>query len=97
MLPRWNFALALASNEIPGTRVDLAAPARAAKAQGDDRILDTMIETIAAQRHDAKAIRPVREQIRRHIARARRDSIPESTVAAEATALILASPVFQWR
>ncbi|HZO90455.1 MAG TPA: DUF1800 domain-containing protein [Chthonomonadaceae bacterium] len=97
LLPRWNFALALASNAIEGTTVDLNAPLAAAHAHSDNDILNALIETIFARAHDAPVIGPVREQVRQHIARARRASVPDKTVVAEVAGLLLASPLFQWR
>ncbi len=96
LLPRWNFALALASNAIGGTVVDLNAPLDAAGAKTDAAMVDTLIATVLAHPPDSPAIQPVREQIRQHIARARQASVPQATLIAEATGLLLASPPFQW-
>ncbi|HZP84020.1 MAG TPA: DUF1800 domain-containing protein [Chthonomonadaceae bacterium] len=96
LLPRWNFALALASNAIEGTVVDLNTPLAAAEARTDDALLDALIATVIARPPTAPEARPVREQVRRHIAQARQASVPDATVIAEATGLLLASPVFQW-
>jgi uncharacterized protein (DUF1800 family) len=98
LLPRWNYALALASNAIAGTRVDLEAPLKAeAGAHGDAAMLDILLETVYGRSHDAADLRPVRAQVAAHIERARRDGVPQATVVAETTALLLAAPPFQWK
>ena len=97
LLPRWNFALALASNAVPGTRVDLNAPLAAAKAHTESERLDTLTETVLARPAGASEVQQVRAQVRAHIQRARADGLTDATVLAEATGLLLASPVFQWK
>ena len=97
LLPRWNFALALASNAVPGTRVDLDAPLAAAKARTAVEQLDTLTETVLARPAGAAEVQQVKAQVRGHIQRARAAGLPDATVLAEATGLLLASPVFQWK
>jgi len=97
LLPRWNFALALAANAIPGTAIDLDAPLQAAAATTDDARLDTLLGTVFSRPPGDPALQTMREQVRRHIETARRNGVPDSTLLAEATGLLLASPAFQWR
>jgi uncharacterized protein (DUF1800 family) len=97
LLPRWNFALALTSNAIHGTVVDLDAPLAAAKAKTDDALVDTLVTTTLARPADASEIAPVYAQIRQHVARARQSGVRQPTLVAEAAGLLLASPPFQWR
>lgn len=97
LLPRWNFALALASNAIGGTTVDLDAPLQDSQAKTDEAILDTLVRIVFNCPPDAPELRTTREQVRRHIERARQAAVPQSTVIAEATGLLLAAPAFQWR
>jgi uncharacterized protein (DUF1800 family) len=97
LLSRWNFALALTANTIGGTTVDLNAPLAAAKAHTDADILDTLIEAILARPADSAEVRPIRTQVGDHVERARRNSLPDATVLAEAAGLLLAAPLFQWK
>ena len=97
LLPRWNFALALASNAVPGTRVDLNAPLAAAKAHTEAEQLDALTETVLARPAGAAEVQQVRAQVLGHIQRARAAGLPDATVLAEATGLLLASPTFQWK
>ena len=97
LLPRWNYALALTSNKINGTSIDLHAPLNAAKAASDAQILDTLLETVYGRPHDAPELAPARSQIAAHIKRARRAGVPEDALLAETTALLFAAPAFQWK
>ena len=97
LLPRWNYALALTGNGIGGTHVDLNAPLAAAKAHSDSDMLDVMVETIYGRPYGAADLSGVRAQVAGHIARARRDGVPEATVRAETAALLLCAPPFQWK
>ncbi len=97
LLPRWNFALALASNAVPGTRVDLNAPLAAAKAHTETELLDALTETVLARPAGAAEVQQIKTQVRGHIQRARAAGLPDATIMAEATGLLLASPVFQWK
>jgi uncharacterized protein (DUF1800 family) len=97
LLPRWNFALALAGNAIGGTQVDLNAPLKAGKIHGDEATLTTLMETVYGRPHDAPDLRGVRNQIADHIERARRDGTPEATILTETAALLLCAPPFQWK
>ncbi|MCW3053583.1 MAG: hypothetical protein JWN14_2753 [Chthonomonadales bacterium] len=97
LLPRWNFALALASNAVPGTRVDLNAPLAAAKARTEAEQLDALTEAVLARPAGAEEVKPIKAQVAGHMQRARAAGLPEATVLAEATGLLLASPTFQWK
>lgn len=97
LLPRWNFALALASNAVPGTKVDLNAPLAAAKAHTDAEILDTLTETVLARPAGAEEVKEVRAQVGAHIHRARAEGLSDAAALAEVTGLLLASPAFQWK
>ena len=97
LLPRWNFALALASNAVPGTRVDLNAPLAAAKAHTEAEQLDALTESALARPAGSEEVKPIKAQVAGHMQRARAAGLPEATVLAEATGLLLASPTFQWK
>jgi uncharacterized protein (DUF1800 family) len=87
LLARWNFAIALASNQIAGTRVEL----------------ESLIQTARAREANQKAAAlrmAILGDVRRHIAADRieeflRAGHPEGL--AQAAALLLVSPPFQWR
>lgn len=97
MLPRWNYALALATNQIAGTHIDLEAPLKAANANTDDEILNTLIETIYGRPHDAQELSDIRAQLSAHRARARDANVPIPVLLAETSALLMAAPAFQWK
>ncbi len=93
LLPRWNFALALAANALPGTQINL------------DEIMEAFGAKTDAQRRDALAqtllpggkVEEMTQAIDLHIAKARASKLPDHAVLAETAALLLASPAFQWK
>lgn len=97
LLPRWNFALALCANQIPGTHTDLNATLLAAHAVTDADKLDTLLETVYGRPRNAVELAGVRAQVRAHIARARRAGLPDNALLSETAALLLAAPTFQWK
>ena len=100
MLPRWNYALALTSNTIKGTDVDLQVPLTnlmTAKSASDAAILDTMMETVYNRPHNAVELAAVRKQVASHIERARQSGLTEKAVLVETAALLFAAPPFQWK
>jgi len=97
MLPRWNFALALTSEAIDGTHVDLKAPLTAGGASTDEVRLDTMIATVLSANPGNTGVQQTREQVKRHITQARRQAVSEEQILAECYGLLLASPAFQWK
>jgi uncharacterized protein (DUF1800 family) len=99
LLSRWNFALALTSNAIPGIKANLNLPLEAAKVDkgSDEAKLNALLETVLHQPADSKAVYPLREQVRRHIARAREAKVSEQMILSETVALLIASPHFQER
>jgi uncharacterized protein (DUF1800 family) len=97
LLPRWNFAIALATNGIPGTKVDLQAPIKAARAASDEAIVDTLIETTLGKPHTTREVAALRGQVLSHVQREREVGVKEDGLIAEATALLLSSPSFQWK
>lgn len=97
LLPRWNFALALTLNGIEGTKVDLEAPLNAANAKSDDEILDTLLITTLGKRPNHPQVTKLRKQVAGHILRAKKSNTERNQIIAEATALILSSPIYQWK
>ena len=97
MLPRWNFALALTSNAIDGSRVDLQAPLKAAAARTDEAKLNTIIETVLSSHPEERGLKRTTEQLRNHMIQARSQFVPEEQIVAECFGLALASPAFQWK
>ena len=82
---------------MPGTKVDLNAPLAAAKAHSEAEKLDALTETVLGRPAGADDVQQVKTQVRDHMQRARAAGLPEATVLAEATGLLLASPTFQWK
>lgn len=95
LLGRWNFAVALCTGQIQGTTCDTATLIRRTGAISDSESVDALVELVFSRSADSESLRPLTEKVRTVIARgAGSDSNP---VVAEATALALASPEFQWR
>jgi uncharacterized protein (DUF1800 family) len=87
LLPRWNFAVALLSGQVPGTRIDLKALLRAASANTPDE---------QARALQIACLGVARPALTAHLAKAflaRSDAHGPAQVAAT----LLASPAFQWR
>lgn len=97
VLARWNFAFALLSGGVEGTRVDLPTLVKAAGASGTEESADVLLGLILSQPADSKAVRPLRERIRAHLASAPRSDGSAEPLLNETAALLLASPQFQWR
>ena len=97
LLPRWNFAIALATNSIKGTVLDLHAPIRAAGAASDSAIVDVMLETVLGRPHTTTDLAGLRRQVLDHVAKERSAGVKDDAVLQEATALLLSSPAFQWK
>jgi len=97
LLPRWNFALALTSNTIDGTQVDLTPPLVAAGARTEEGIQDTLIATVLNRPADTPDLQSLRARIRTHGTKAHQAQVPAEMILAETTGLLLASPAFQWK
>jgi uncharacterized protein (DUF1800 family) len=90
LLGRWNFAVALVSNRIAGTRVSLSALLQSARAETPDEQLSVLERAILGGPlggPDAGVLDAVFA------------GAPEDTTAGvqQAAALLLMSPAFQWR
>jgi uncharacterized protein (DUF1800 family) len=97
LLARWNFATALATNAISGTRVDLPALMRQSHATTDEEYADSLIELIFALPPKADSMRLLRDRLARYLMQSPRLERKERPLLAETAALILASQEFQWR
>ncbi len=97
LLGRWNFALALTANGIGGTTVDLPAVSQAFHATSDAAQIDALIETIYQTPAAAPELAHLRQTVQNHLARARKQNVADSSLFAEAAALLLAAPAFQWK
>ena len=97
LLGRWNFAMALTANGVNGTTVDLPAISKAFRAGSHSARLDALIETIYQIPADAPELADLRSKVTRHIAKAKAANVAENSLFAEAAALLLAAPAFQWK
>ncbi len=97
LLARWNFALALATNQIRGTTVDVAALMRAAGGSSDEQCAAALVEHVAAMRSDEPQARELRAAVLKHLQAAPRHDPNAPPALAEAAALVLSSPAFQWK
>ena len=92
LLARWNFAFALAGGRVNGTTLDISGLVRAAE---DAEPADALLTLTLARRADAEAVQPLRTCLRAHLAQTSGGG--ENARLAEAAALCLAAPPFQWR
>ena len=97
LLPRWNFAIALATNAIAGTKVDLYAPMRAANAISDDERVNTLMETILGRPHTTRELAVLRGQVIAHVRREVNAGVKDDALLSQTAALLLSSPAFQWK
>jgi hypothetical protein len=88
LLPRWNFAIALARNELKGTRLDLPALLGPLDLSGPQAELDSLGELLMGT-----PLGPPQRDLLLAALRAGAGQKPLSLV----TAGLLASPAFQWR
>jgi len=97
MLPRWNFALALSANAIPGTNVDISPALKAANAHTPEEHLDALSRLILASPSNQPEVQETCDQIKRHMDRAGAAGAAQPQIVAECMGLLLASPSFQWK
>jgi uncharacterized protein (DUF1800 family) len=84
MIPRWNFALALAGGAIDGTVVDIGALVERGRRFGLSA-REAVAELVFAQPASASVVRDVHERV------------SNAATVEEYAALLLMSPEFQWR
>ncbi|CEK13006.1 DUF1800 domain-containing protein [Chthonomonas calidirosea] len=96
LLPRWQFAFALATQGIPRTQIDLEAPLKARKG-GEAQMVDIYVETVFGRPAEAQELARVRGLLHGHFRRARSAGVPDEVCKAELVALMLAAPEFQWK
>jgi uncharacterized protein (DUF1800 family) len=87
LLGRWNFATALASGQVPGTAVDLQELVRAAGADSAPAQATALQTAILGQHEPRLSARLVDDFL----------GVGHPDGLAQAAALLLASPAFQWR
>ncbi|MDQ3815475.1 MAG: DUF1800 domain-containing protein [Armatimonadota bacterium] len=97
LLARWNFAFALTAGSIKGTALDLPGLMRVAHATTDAQCTAALIEIVLSRRAEADALRPLHDKLLAHCGRVPRYGNKTRSVVAEAAALLLAAPEFQWR
>ena len=96
LLARWNFAFALTSGGIEGTAVDLSELMRVAGASSDQAYAAALMQMILARRAGTRTEQPLHDKLLTHLARVPRPRDDRPPLA-EAAALLLATPDFQWR
>jgi uncharacterized protein (DUF1800 family) len=97
LLGRWNFSLALASGQIANTSVALKPAFEALGAKEDPAKVRVLIETLLNLPADSSEMHPLAQKIESHLQRARQAGLLDERIGAEAAALVLASPAFQWK
>jgi uncharacterized protein (DUF1800 family) len=99
LLPRWNFAMALATNSIPGTRTELGALFAAAGVHGTDTLAIGRIAELALNRPAADIAENSPElmsALRSHVSDSA-SGTGDFQVQSECLALAIASPQYQWK
>ena len=97
LLGRWNFALALTSNAVAGTSVDLPALGKAFAANSDSARLDALLETAYHIPANAPELAALRQKVAAHQTQARRANVSDEALFAESAGLLLAAPAFQMK
>ena len=95
LLPRWKFALALASNGIAGTKVDLEPLFKARNATTDDARMKVLSEAIFGRDLRSPDLASLKSQMQAHLLRAAENGATSITTSAELAALMLSAPIFQ--
>jgi uncharacterized protein (DUF1800 family) len=93
LMQRWNFALALASQSLGETSVDLLSLVKAFGAKTDAAEREALTTALLP----CGATPELNAALDAHAAKARKSGLPDHAVRAEIAALILASPAFQWK
>jgi len=93
LLPRWNFALALASNALADTTVNLGEIVEAFGAKTDAQRRDALAQVLLP----GAMTNAIAAPIDAHVAKARQSGLPEQAILAETAALLMASPAFQYK
>jgi hypothetical protein len=90
LLPRWNFAIALARNELEGTTVDLPGLLAPLELPGPEAVLDSLAELLLGKPLEPHQRGTLLELLKR-------GGIEEmADLPALVTAGLLASPAYQW-
>ena len=84
LIPRWNFALALMSDRVDGTSIDVDSLVQHGKKAGLSAE-DTIAELVFARPSQSKLVADVRSRLE------------QAATTREYTALMIMSPEFQWR
>lgn len=91
LMPRWQFALALARGEIAGTRLDLPALIPALKAESPTQVTDRLSRILLG----VSLIPAVRDELLAALKAT--DPVVDAELPTILTAGLVASPAFQWR
>ena len=95
LLPRWKFALALATNAIPGTKIDLESLFKSRNATSSDARMRVLSEAILGKNLNANELKTFKGQLQAHLQRAAENEVADTVATGELTALFLSSPQFQ--
>ncbi len=95
VLARWNFALALATGSIAGATVNLTDLLKGSNSDDASAASRSLVEVILGDRAESNS--GLVELISTHIGAREATGAPGETIIAEAGALVLSTPAFQWR
>ncbi len=97
LLPRWNFASALAGARIAGTTWKLRDCLTTASAAGGDEAVSRLAEAVCGVPASMPTMQPLVSTLRDHARAAERSGVSEVDTITEVTALLIASPIYQWK
>jgi hypothetical protein len=91
LMPRWQFALALAQDEIPGTHIDSGDLLRLSNPGSLETLIEQFSQLLLGSRLPPDLSRGLAADLRAQ------GSLPTHEFAPAVIAGLLASPAFQWR
>lgn len=97
LLPRWNYSIALATNTIDGTSINLEQPLNALHVNGLNHGIDVLLELATGRPAHSAQISKMRAVIHQHAAGCLKSGMDERDILSEAVALMFASPICQWK
>ncbi len=97
LLPRWNFASALAGGEVDGTTWKLDDCLKALPGAGMHDVVDHLAEAVCGHPSASPSMKPLVMTLRDHADSASRSGLSHEHVVSEVAALLIASPMYQWK
>ncbi len=97
LLPRWNFAAALAGGKIPGTTWRMHDCLLGNHATDTNHAVDSLAEAVYGIPSNSATLQPVLATLYDHARAANRSGLKPAAVLTEVASLLIASPAYQWK